>query len=187
MLTSRASDLHLVSKSALAFPLEAEQYATQPIPSFDEFEKLWAIWDVVTRYMIPEGKLLAKPIKLRNCCLFYLGHIPTFLDIHLTRATGGTPTEPNYYNQIFERGIDPDVDNPEQCHAHSEIPDKWPPIKEVLAYQEQVRIRTQSLYHSENLHANRKLGRALWLGFEHEGIEFSRSLQQYGRIDGLNN
>ena len=68
-----------------------------------------------------------KPIKLRNACIFYLGHIPTFLDIQLTNKTTGEPaTEPAHYWDIFERGIDPDVDNPEMCHDHSEVPDEWP-------------------------------------------------------------
>ena len=152
------------------FPLKAEQYAAQPVPSLAEFEQLWASWDLVTRYMIPEDDLLSKPIKLRNCCLFYLGHIPTFLDIHLARATDGAPTEPCSYRNIFERGIDPDVDNPENCHAHSEIPDTWPSVEEILDFQNRVRSRVRSLYKNNKAETYRKLGRALWLGFEHEGM-----------------
>ena len=163
------ADLHLVSKQAFSYPLKVNEYASQPVPSLPEFEQLWAAWDIVTRHMIPEDELLSKPIKLRNCCLFYLGHIPTFLDIHLTRATGDAATEPSSYHNIFERGIDPDVDNPENCHAHSEIPDEWPPLAEILDYQERVRNRIRSLFHNEGLEANRKLGRAMWIGFEHEG------------------
>lgn len=164
-----SADLHLLSKQAFSYPLKENEYAAQPVPSLHEFEQLWAAWDIVTRHMIPEKELLSKPIKLRNCCLFYLGHIPTFLDIHLTRATGNAPTQPSSYHNIFERGIDPDVDNPENCHAHSEIPDEWPPVGEILDYQERVRNRTRSLFHDKGLEANRRLGRAMWIGFEHEG------------------
>ena len=164
-----ALDLHLVSKATFDFPIKAEEYAAQPVPSLPEFEQLWAAWDLVTRHMIPEHELLSKPIKLRNCCLFYLGHIPTFLDIHLTRATSNQPTHPKFYHQIFERGIDPDVDNPEHCHAHSEIPDEWPPVEEILTYQENVRTRTRTLYNNRAVEKDRKLGRAMWIGFEHEG------------------
>lgn len=163
------SDLHFVSKPAFSYSLKAHEYAAQPVPSLREFSELWAAWDLVTRVMIPEQELLSKPIKLRNCCLFYLGHIPAFLDIHLTRATGKTATKPGVYHQLFERGIDPDVDNPEHCHAHSEIPDEWPPIAEILGYQERVRERTRDLYNSNAVEADRKLGRAMWIGFEHEG------------------
>ena len=119
--------------------------------------------------MIPHEELLSKPIKLRNCCLFYLGHIPTWLDIHLSRATDGQPTEPSSYRTIFERGIDPDVDNPELCHTHSEIPDTWPPAGEILDYQKNVRRRVIALYQSEHVENNRNLAKALWLGLEHEG------------------
>jgi hypothetical protein len=118
--------------------------------------------------MIPDEELLSKPIKLRNACIFYLGHIPTFLDMQLVKATKEPLCEPSYYPTIFERGIDPDVDNPELCHAHSEIPNEWPPLEEILAYQEQVRAKAQRLYKAGIETIPRKTSRALWIGFEHE-------------------
>lgn len=69
---------------------------------------------------------------------------------------------------IFERGVDPDVEDPEQCHSHSEIPDEWPPLGEILDYQERVRGRVKSLLQKEDLVHDRCLGEALWIGFEHE-------------------
>ena len=167
-----AADLHLVSKPPFKYPLKSNEYAANPVPTITELEQLWAAWDLVTRHMIPDHDLLSKPIKLRNCCLFYLGHIPAFLDIHLTRATGEAPTKPSFYHHVFERGIDPDVDNPENCHAHSEIPDTWPPIEEIIDYQARVRARTRALYATRVVEASRKVARAIWIGFEHE----SRSL-----------
>ena len=161
--------IHMLSVPEFIYSLDPVRYAASPTPSLHEFEQLWAAWDLVTTAMIPYKELLSKPIKLRNCCLFYLGHIPTFLDIHLTRATEGVPTDPSSYRQFFERGIDPDVDNPELCHDHSEIPDEWPPVKEILSYQDRVRERTRHLYSAASGGTNRKLGRALWLAFEHEG------------------
>lgn len=160
----------MLSPSVFKFPLLPEKYASQPVPTLQDWQSLWASWDLLTRYLIPDEDLLSKPIKLRNCPLFYLGHIPTFLDIHLTRATSGKPTEPAYFTQIFERGIDPDVDNPENCHAHSEIPDTWPPLDDILAFQNRVRERVTSLYETRSSETDRRVGRALWLGFEHEGM-----------------
>jgi hypothetical protein len=116
--------------------------------------------------MIPDEELLEKPIKLRNACIFYLGHIPTFLDIQLTKVTSLPPCEPSYYPKIFERGIDPDVDDPEQCHNHSEIPDEWPPLQEILDYQGKVRAKVRKLCDMQKI--SREIGRALWIGFEHE-------------------
>jgi hypothetical protein len=168
-----ASDIHMLSVPSFNFPLNPTKYTPEPVPSVKEFEQLWASWDLVTQWMIPHEELLSKPIKLRNCCLFYLGHIPTFLDIHLTRATGGVPTEPSAYRRIFERGIDPDVDDPKLCHAHSEIPDSWPPVEEILRFQDKVRERTKCILKNLASQQNAKVARALWIGFEHEGNSFA--------------
>ena len=163
------ADVHILSTLPFSGSKDPDYYATNPVPSLYEFKQMWAAWDLVTRRMIPREEMLSKPIKLRNACIFYLGHIPAFFDMHLTRATGTPATEPAFYHQLFERGIDPDVDNPENCHAHSEIPDEWPPLKEILEYQERVRARTKLLYRETDFRSDRKVGRAIWLGFEHEG------------------
>ncbi|KAL8907004.1 MAG: hypothetical protein Q9207_001690 [Kuettlingeria erythrocarpa] len=168
--------LYVLAKSTPALPLNPIKYAAQAVPSLDEFRQLWSAWDLVTRHMVAEEDLLSRPIDLRNCCLFYLGHIPTFLDIHLTRATGHEPTEPRHYETIFERGIDPDVDDPEQCHAHSEIPDSWPPVSEILTYQDKVRSRVEALLAQEQGVLTKKVQRALWLGFEHEAMHLETLL-----------
>jgi len=161
--------LHLLkSTKQIMYPTKPEEYAAQPVPSLDDWSQLWDHWDLVTRQMIPETELGSKPIKLRNACIFYLGHIPTFFDMKLTEATGGNPTEPSYFYKIFERGIDPDVDNPEHCHAHSEIPDSWPALEEILTFQERVRARVINLYKSGEVYENAWTARAVWLGFEHE-------------------
>ncbi|KAK4543547.1 hypothetical protein LTR36_005442 [Oleoguttula mirabilis] len=159
--------LHLL-KPAMSFSTKPEQYAAHPVPSLDDWHRLWTTWDLVTRQMIPDEQLVDKPIKLRNACIFYLGHIPTFFDMKLTEATGGKPTEPSYFYQIFERGIDPDVDDPEQCHGHSEIPDTWPELDEILLFQRRVRQRVIDLYNSGQAFEDKWTGRTMWLAFEHE-------------------
>lgn len=156
----------MLTKPNMVFDSDPVVYAATPVPTLDDWKSLWEVWDTVTRGMIPDEELLEKPIKLRNACIFYLGHIPTFMDIQLTKATKLPPCEPSYYPQIFERGIDPDVDNPEHCHAHSEIPDEWPPLPEILAYQDRVRAKIAGLTKGQNI--PRDIGRALWIGFEHE-------------------
>lgn len=158
-----------MSTPTFSFPLDVGSYAAEPVPSLQEFQQLWAAWDTITRQMIPKGELLSKPINLRNCCLFYMGHIPTFSDIYITGAINEPPTDPAFFREIFERGIDPDVDNPEICHEHSEIPDSWPAVEEILAFQDRVRERLKSLYENGTVKKTRKLGRSLWLAFEHEG------------------
>jgi formylglycine-generating enzyme required for sulfatase activity len=174
--TDHPQGLHLVAKPTFAFSPKPEIYAANPVPSLLDWEQLWAAWDDVTLKMIPKEELLSKPIKLRNVCLFYIGHIPTFLDIHLTRATAGSPTEPAFFQRIFERGIDPDVDNPEVCHDHSEIPDTWPSLEDILSYQEVVRERTGAYYASGAAEKNGRIAEALWLAFEHEAMHLETLL-----------
>ncbi|KAH7089271.1 hypothetical protein FB567DRAFT_591382 [Paraphoma chrysanthemicola] len=168
--------LHLVSKPTVFLPTKPEQYAAQPVPSMAEWRELWAAWDAVTRKMIPESELLSKPINLRNECIFYLGHIPTFLDIHLARATDGGPSDPAHFWNIFERGIDPDVDDPTKCHDHSELPESWPPLEKILQHQKSVRDRAEALYASGEAESNPRVARALWLGFEHEAMHLETLL-----------
>ncbi|KAL2843896.1 hypothetical protein BJY01DRAFT_191637 [Aspergillus pseudoustus] len=168
--------LHLLQSAALSLPTSPSQFAASPIPKLEEFQSLWTAWDIATKAMIPQEELLSKPIKLRNSLIFYLGHIPTFSDIHLTRALRGKPTDPKSYQLIFERGIDPDVDDPEKCHSHSEIPDEWPSRADILGYQERVRNRVRSVLQMPKLGYDRTLGEALWIGFEHEAMHLETFL-----------
>lgn len=163
-----SSGIHLLCAKPVSYPSRPELYAKDAVPSLSDWQDLWKAWDTVTLGMVPQEELLSKPIKLRNALVFYLGHIPTFLDIHLARATKSELTEPRSYPEIFERGVDPDVDNPDLCHAHSAIPDEYPPMAEILEYQQKVRSRVRKLVASEEARTNRVIGRALWLGFEHE-------------------
>lgn len=94
----------------------------------------------------------------------------------MTRALQDQPTEPAYYQQIFERGIDPDVEDPEQCHKHSEIPDQWPELSEILDYQERVRNRARSILQEGYADQDRTVGEALWIGFEHEAMHLETFL-----------
>ncbi|CUA75117.1 Meiotically up-regulated gene 158 protein [Schizosaccharomyces pombe 972h-] [Rhizoctonia solani] len=144
------------------------------VPTRREWAEAWKAWDAITIGMIPQEMLHQKPIDLRHKCLFYLGHIPAFLDIHLTRLLNEKHTEPEYFKNIFERGIDPHVDDPTQIHPHSEVPEKdeeWPSLKEILSFRDRVRARLMKLYddvESGKRVLTRTIGRVLWMTFEHE-------------------
>lgn len=88
----------------------------------------------------------------------------------MTRATNGVATDPAYYHRIFERGIDPDVDDPTKCHDHSELPDIFTRLEDILHYRERVKQRIISIYDKGKAYIDRCVGRALWIGFEHEGM-----------------
>lgn len=166
----------MLAKPKMPFSLIPTAYAASVLPSLEDWEGLWASWDTVTRGMISKEELLDKPIKLRNACIFYLGHTPTFLDIQLSRTTKEPSTEPVTYVSIFERGIDPDVDNPDHCHSHSMIPDEWPPVEEIRQYQKRVRGRLRDQYKSGGDAIPRHVARAIWVSFEHEAMHLETLL-----------
>jgi formylglycine-generating enzyme required for sulfatase activity len=69
-----------------------------------------------------------------------------------------------------------DVDNPEKCHDHSEVPDTWPPLSEMLDYAHRVRSRITDSLVSGQASTDRKLGRGLWLAYEHEAMHLETFL-----------
>ncbi|KAK7028145.1 hypothetical protein VNI00_014960 [Paramarasmius palmivorus] len=190
--SSARYSLWLMERPAFIFPLltspfacngdgqlvTKKNYSNSPfgVPSPQEWENLWALWDTITLRMIPPSMLYQKPIDLRHICLFYLGHIPAFLDIHLSRLLGEPHTEPEYFKDIFERGIDPNVDDPTQCHSHSEVPKKdedWPSLTSILQFSSRVRARVLKLYEDVDLgkkELTRRVGRVLWMTYEHEAL-----------------
>ncbi|EGO00865.1 hypothetical protein SERLA73DRAFT_105312 [Serpula lacrymans var. lacrymans S7.3] len=126
--------------------------------------------------MIPKHMLHQKPIDLRHKCLFYIGHIPTFLDMLLSKALQEPNTEPKNFTVIFERGIDPHVDDPDHCHSHSEVPEAdedWPTLTTILSFRDRVRARLMRLYDdikSGKRTINRHIARMLVMTLEHEGF-----------------
>ena len=169
----------------------------ETLPSLHEWQELWKSWDVVTQHMLNHRTMLfERPIALRHPFIFYLGHIPAFLDIQLSRhlvdkELGPTDlTEPASYADIFERGIDPDMDDPTQCHPHSEVPTEegeWPSVDSILAYQKKIRqrlhrllvfweseaFRTQS---SNWIDTRQRQARIVWMCFEHEAMHLETLL-----------
>ncbi len=77
---------------------------------------------------------------------------------------------------IFERGIDPHVDDPTKIHDHSEVPDQdedWPTCSDILDYRDRVRARLLKVYddvESGQLKMSRRMGRVLFMVFEHEAM-----------------
>ncbi|TGZ84454.1 hypothetical protein EX30DRAFT_352885 [Ascodesmis nigricans] len=178
--------LTMVQRPAFEFGTQPSTYAPEAVPSLKEWEELWKSWTTVTLGMIPQDKLLSKPIDLRNPCIFYLGHIPTFMDHLLNLASDGKEpaTEPQYFLQIFQRGIDPDVDNPEQCHKHSEIPTTWPKLSQILDYADRVHRRLKNLYKNGSVdHLEPVVQRAIWTAFEHEAMHLETLLYMLLQAD----
>ncbi|KAG9321683.1 hypothetical protein KVV02_002151 [Mortierella alpina] len=167
---SNRYDLHLVRKAPFYFKPSSSD--SMVCPSQEEWTELWKSWDVVTMSMIQHpSMLLEKPIALRHPFLFYLGHIPVFLDTQLSRCLKEPFSEPAYFNDIFERGIDPDVDDPTKCHSHSAVPETWPAIESIIDFRDRVRERLfKVLNDSVTYPMSRRLARVLFMAFEHEAM-----------------
>lgn len=160
------------------------------IPTPHEWHSVWKSWDTITLTMISRKMLHEKPIDLRHICLFYLGHIPAFVDIMLLKALPDLAPIDEHYNTIFERGIDPHVDDPTQCHAHSEVPqteEDWPKVEEILAYRELVMQRVDGIYDdvaAGKRAMDRRLARALRMVTEHVELHQETLLYMLAQSDG---
>ena len=104
--STKRYSLWLLERPLFMFPLLAPKTATSTpfgMPTPQEWRDMWAAWDFINRRMIPPSMLFEKPIDLRHICLFYQGHIPTFLDIHLSRLLGEPHTEPENFKVGYVR------------------------------------------------------------------------------------
>ena len=162
----------VLSKGAFA-PVPKSKMGRAFFPALEEFEEVWKLWHKLTSPAIIQDPL-EKPITLRHPLLFYVGHIPAFEDIYQSNHFGEPLTEPSYYATIFERGINPVVEDPTKCHAHSEVPDVWPDISEVRSYDAKVHERVRQIYKRFTTPTNGKvtpkmqrLGRQLSIALEH--------------------
>ena len=104
----------------------------------DRLTEAWARTDRIFEILAP-GAWLAQPIALRHPFIFYLGHLPAFAWNHVGGELLGRPTFNAGFDDLFSRGIDPDVDDPSRCHDHPDVPSAWPSVPEVLAYRDHVR------------------------------------------------
>ena len=224
--------LHVLEKPSFAYlPLShtiSRSLAPSPegtcgnIPTPEEWRTLWASWDFITLQMIPREMLHQKPIDLRHKCLFYIGHIPTYV-VHmkcynldeieliffsLFKVSGYAHFEIDWWRahrtqvlDIFERGIDPHVDDPDHCHVrnvisfnsvtskdshcfqnHSEVPEKdddWPAIETINLFRDKVRTRLMCLYDdiaTGKRVLTRNIARTLVMTYEHEGFHVEVNL-----------
>lgn len=118
--------------------------------------------------VIEPSRYQNKPISVRNPYIFYLGHLPVFLDIQLAKALNSSTIGSDYYTTIFERGIDPNLDDVTICHSHSPTPSEWPMASEILTYRDTVRKKAQSYF--EAAETSPELARAFNMCYEHEAM-----------------
>jgi ergothioneine biosynthesis protein EgtB len=88
--------------------------------------------------LIKDRALLAQPIVWRHPFIFYVGHLPAFTWNQICGSILKWTSFNPYFDHLFCRGIDPDVDTGE-CHWHPDEPERWPDLSEVLRYRDRVR------------------------------------------------
>jgi uncharacterized SAM-dependent methyltransferase/formylglycine-generating enzyme required for sulfatase activity len=115
--------------------------------------------DMLFRDIIGYENLKLQPISLRNSFTFYLGHFYAFYDIKVFNL----PTDSEYFD-LFERGRDPMVDDPEKCHRHSKVQQvsSYPPHTEILEYIQVIRKKISEHIWTRGFTSN------LLTGVEHE-------------------
>ena len=104
----------------------------------DRLTDAWARTDRIFEILAP-GSWLAQPIALRHPFIFYLGHLPALARNHVGGALLERPSFNAAFDDLFSRGIDPDVDDPSRGHDHPDVPDRWPAAEQVIAYRDRVR------------------------------------------------
>ena len=137
----------------------------------ERLDRVWTHTDRIFAILAPDA-WLAQPIALRHPFLFYLGHLPAFAWNHVCGEVLGRPSFNPRFDDLFSRGIDPDVEDPAQCHDHPEVPDRWPDLDEVLAYRDRVRAAvlasTGAVSAREGSHVMAHGARVFSMVIEHE-------------------
>src|SRR4249920_713683 len=111
-------------------PSAAEQLRERFAAAWARSDQLFAI--------VGDAQTLSKPIVWRHPFIFYVGHLPAFSWNQICGTILNWPSFNPYYDDLFCRGIDPDVDTGE-CHWHPEVPERWPTLAETRAYRDNVR------------------------------------------------
>lgn len=136
----------------------------------EKFTAAWRRTDELFAIVSP-AEMLAQPIVWRHPFIFYVGHLPAFSWNQICGGILNWQSFNAYFDELFCRGIDPDVDTGE-CHWHPEVPDEWPSLRQTLAYRDKVRAAIldalEELPHSRNKDVMARGGRAFQMVLEHE-------------------
>ena len=137
----------------------------------DRFESTWMRTDALLG-LVAADAILHRPISLRHPFIFYVGHLPAFAWNHICRGVLGQASFQPSFDEIFDRGIDPDVEDPTRVHAHPEVPDRWPDLADVHAYRDRVRRAVLDSLPDIEEHASEDVmarqGRVCSMVLEHE-------------------
>jgi len=130
----------------------------------------WARSDEIFA-IVGSGQTSTQPIVWRHPFIFYIGHLPAFSWNQVCGGILNWPSFNAYFDDLFCRGIDPDVDTGE-CHWHPQVPDRWPTLDETVNYRDQVRRAlldaTEAIAYCRSSDPLAQGGRVFELILEHE-------------------
>ena len=120
----------------MALPLiRSEDYDADELRA--RFIAAWARSDAIFDIVGSEG-MHSQPIVWRHPFIFYVGHLPAFSWNQICGGILEWKSFNRYFDDLFCRGIDPDVDTGE-CHWHPEVPEAWPTLAQTIQYRDKVR------------------------------------------------
>lgn len=134
-------------------------------PALASVETVWRMADQLFDNDVTPAHALTKPITLRMPFVFYLGHLSSFASNSLLSTLSPRPKVNTKFDHLFSRGIDPNVDDPTQCHDHPAPPPEWPAWHEVVSYRDAVRAAVRAAAASGALSERR-----LTMVAEHEAM-----------------
>eukprot|EP01135_Chromosphaera_perkinsii_P010139 Nk52_evm5s2039 gene=Nk52_evmTU5s2039 len=152
-----------------------------------KFEQSWKRSDWLFGLLTNEG-YLERPIGLRFPFIFYEGHLVAFNWKQFIKYLEIPATEAAEFDNLFERGIDPDVETGE-CHQHSADlnadKDYWPGLEQVHDYRDSIRKKVLANM-SKLCHTGKeKFGgiKVLDLCLEHELMHQETLLYMFTQLD----
>lgn len=101
-------------------------------------QPIWDRTNLIFKSHIGYENLVQRPIHLRNSFIFYFGHLYAFYDIKVFNLN-----PESLIFQLFERGRDPEVSSPDNCHRHSEISVDYPHYSEILEYISKIQTKVK--------------------------------------------
>lgn len=106
----------------------------------------WELFDYLFTNILTEEALYMRPIELRHPFIFYFCHCTAFEKNQIFNYVMQRKSSTEYFDTLFERGMDPIVDFPSKCHKHSIASDhsSWPSVSEIEIYKTETRKKVLS-------------------------------------------
>lgn len=132
------------------------KYSMQMLVSTSEaMQRCWkatdALFDGISDWSV-------QPIDVRHPFGFYYGHLASFAKLKTMPRD-----EQSHMDEMYSRGIDPNMTDPTKCHSHPDVPPEWPAKPQVQDYAQKVRTHILEAFASGSVKT-----RDAYVALEHE-------------------